>query len=169
MDDGDTFTFNSPSVINITGNLHVDAEGSGKIIIPAGVTVNVDGNFQLHSKDGGCTFANPCVFEIVVNGTANFDDNVDSEIFTLVWSGTGTVTVDDHLNNSSSGCMGCGAGGCPNIQVDPWDCDDNGSGCSGGDFCEQINNPCSSDATLPIIAGCSNIYQYDRARLYTNR
>jgi len=154
MNNGDTFTFDAPAVINITGNLHVDAEGSGKIIIPVGVTVNIDDDFHLHSKNGGCTSANPCVFEIVVNGTLNIDHNFDNELFTLVWSGTGTVTVDDNFKNSNNGCLDCGPSGCPNIQADPSDCDDDGSGCSGGDFCAQINNPCSSETTLPVIAGC---------------
>ena len=157
MDDGDVFIFNAPSVINITGNLHLDAEGSGKIIIPAGVTVNVWGDFHLHAKNGGCTSANPCVFEIVVNGTLNLLDNLDNDIFTLIWSGPGTVNVDEDLKNSSNGCIGCGPSGCPTIQVDPWNCDDDGSGCSGGDFCAQINNPCSSDAMPPVINPTSNL------------
>src|SRR3989337_1196122 len=45
MGDGDSFTFDVPT-INISGNLKINAQGSGKIIIPGGVTVNVDGNVQ---------------------------------------------------------------------------------------------------------------------------
>ena len=153
MGDGDIFTFNVPTV-NITGNLHVDADGDGKIIIPAGVTVNLSGNFQLHSKNGQCTSANPCVFEIVVNGYANFTDDVDNDIFTLIWSGTGTVVVGDKFKNSSNACMDCGVGGCPTIQINPSDCTDDGSGCSNGDFCATIQNPCLSDVTDPVITGC---------------
>ena len=152
MSDGDTFTFNIP-IVNITGDLHVDADGSGKIIIPVGVTVNVGGNVQFHNKNGECTKANPCVFEIVVNGTANFTDDLDNDLVTLVWSGTGTVVVGDKFRNANNACMNCGAGGCPNIQVDPSDCRDDGSGCAGGDFCTKINS-CSSDVTKPVISGC---------------
>ena len=68
MGNGDVFTFNSPAVINITGNLHVHAQGSAKIVIPAGVTVNVSGNFNLDPKNSGCSSSNPCTFEIEVNG-----------------------------------------------------------------------------------------------------
>jgi len=152
LSDGDTFTFDLP-VVNIFGNLHIDADGNGKIIIPAGVTVNVGGDVQFHNKNSECTSANPCVFEIVVNGTANFTDNVDNDLFTLVWSGTGTVVVGDKFRNSNQGCMDCGSSGCPNIQVDPSDCQDNGSSCAGGNFCTQIN-ACSSDVTAPVITNC---------------
>ena len=151
MGNGDTFTFDVP-IVNINGNLHVDAEGSGKIIIPAGVTVNLGGNFQLHSKNSGCTAANPCVFEIVVNGYANFTDDFDNDLFILKWSGTGTVVIGDKFKNSNNACMSCGVGGCPNIQANPSDCKDEGSGC-GGDFCTKING-CLSDTAKPIITGC---------------
>lgn len=150
MGNGDIFIFNVP-IINITGNIAINAQGSGKIVIPAGVTVNLDGNFQLDSKNSGCSSANPCVFEIEVNGNANFDHNFQSDLVTVVWSGTGTVVVGDNFKNSSNGCMECGAGGCPNFQVNFSDCKDDG-GCSGGDFCSQITT-CSSDVTIPIITG----------------
>jgi len=150
MGDGDTFTFDLP-VVNIIGNLHIDVDGSGKIIIPAGVTVNVGDNVQLHNKNGECTSANPCMFEIVVNGTANFTDDLENDLVTLVWSGTGTVIVGDKLRNSNQGCMNCGTGGCPNIQANPSDCRDDGSGCAGGDFCTKINL-CASDVIPPVIS-----------------
>jgi gliding motility-associated-like protein len=153
LSDGDTFTFDTP-IVNITGDLHIDADGSGKIIIPAGVTVNVLGNVQFHSKNSQCTSANPCIFEIVVNGTANFLHDFENDLVTLVWSGTGTVIVDHNFKNASNGCMDCGVGGCPNIQADPSNCRDDGSGCAVSDFCTQINNSCSSDITLPVIIGC---------------
>ena len=151
ISDGDTFTFDLP-VVNITGNLHIDVDGSGKIIIPAGVTVNVGGNVQLHNKNSQCTPSNPCVFEIVVNGTANFNKDVDNDIYTVVWSGTGTVTVDEKFKNKNNACMDCGATGCPNIVVDPSDCKDDGI-CSGGNFCTRIN-ACSTDAIEPVFANC---------------
>ena len=152
LSDGDTFTFDIP-VVNITGNLHIDVDGNGKIIIPAGVTVNVGGNVQIHNKNSKCTPTNPCVFEIVVNGNANFGKDFDNDAYTLVWSGTGTVTVDDKFRNSNDACMQCGTGGCPNIEVNPSDCRDDGTACSGGDFCTQINS-CSSDTIKPTIANC---------------
>lgn len=151
LSNGDTFTFDLP-VVNITGNLHIDVDGSGKIIIPAGVTVNVGGNVQIHNKNSQCTPSNPCLFEIVVNGNANFNDDVDNDVFTVIWSGTGTVTIDDKLKNKNNACMDCGAMGCPNIIVDPSDCTDDGS-CSAGDFCTKINS-CSNDAIPPTITGC---------------
>jgi gliding motility-associated-like protein len=152
MGDGDIFTFDLP-IINISGNIHVNAQGNGKIIIPAGVTVNLDGNFKIDPKNSGCSSANPCIFEIEVNGYANFTDDFESNLVTLVWTGTGTVVVGDDFKNSSNGCMECGAGGCPNFQVNSSDCSDNGSGCSGGDFCTKIS-ACSSDTAKPIITGC---------------
>ena len=148
---GDVFTFNLP-VINISGNILVNAQGSGKIVIPAGVTLNVAGNFQLDSKNSGCTSANPCIFEIEVNGTANFSGNFQNNLVTVIWSGTGTVVVDDNFENSSNGCMDCGLFGCPDFQINS-SCNDNGSTCSGGDFCDEIN-ACASDVTPPAITGC---------------
>ena len=50
FENGDVFTFDG-TTINIIGNVEVNAEGSGKIIIPAGVTVNVGGNFDLKSEN----------------------------------------------------------------------------------------------------------------------
>jgi gliding motility-associated-like protein len=157
MGNGDIFVFDAPAIINITGNIDVNAQGSGKIVIPAGVRVNLGGNFKLDSKNSGCTSANPCTFEIEVNGYANFTHHFDNNIVTLVWSGTGTVVVDDKLKNSSNGCMECAAGGCPTFQVNSSDCTDDGSGCSDSDFCAAILNPCSSDETDPVITGCSDI------------
>ncbi len=148
---GDIFTFDLP-VNNVGGNIHLNAQGSGKIIIPAGVTVNVDGNFHLDPQSSGCSSANPCVFEIEVNGTFNISNNFHNNLMTLVWSGSGTVVVDADFKNSSNGCMVCGAGGCPNFQFNPADCEDDGA-CPGGDFCTLINS-CSSDVTLPVITGC---------------
>ena len=152
LGNGDTFTFDLP-VVNITGNLHIDVDGNGRIIIPPGVTVNVGGKVQIHNKNSRCTPTSPCVFEIVVNGNANFSKDLDNDVYTLVWSGTGTVTVDDKFRNSNDACMDCGAAGCPNIVVNPSDCRDDGTACSGGDFCTQINS-CSSDTTAPVIANC---------------
>jgi hypothetical protein len=45
MGNGDIFTFNIPYV-HVIGNIDVNAQGSGKIVIPVGVTVDVDGNFN---------------------------------------------------------------------------------------------------------------------------
>lgn len=152
MSDGDSFTFDIP-VVNISGNLHIDVDGSGRIIIPAGVTVNVGGDLQIHNKNGKCTAANPCVFEIVVNGTANFTDDVENDAFTWIWSGAGTVVVGDKFRNTNQGCMDCGSGGCPDIQVDPADCRDDGSNCGAGNFCTRII-ACNSDTIPPEITGC---------------
>jgi HYR domain len=151
MGTGDVFIFNLP-VVNISGNISVNAQGSGKIVIPAGVTLNVAGNFQLDSKNSGCTSANPCIFEIEVNGTANFSGNFQNNLVTVIWSGTGTVVVDDSFENSSNGCMDCGILGCPDLQFNSG-CNDNGSGCFGGDFCDEVN-ACASDITPPAITGC---------------
>ena len=148
---GDIFTFDLP-VNNVGGNIHLNAEGSGKIIIPAGVTVNVDGNFHLDPQSSGCSSANPCIFEIEVNGNFNISNNFHNNLMTLVWSGSGTVVIDADFKNSSNGCMVCGAGGCPNFQFNPADCEDDGA-CPGGDFCTLISS-CSSDVTPPVINGC---------------
>jgi gliding motility-associated-like protein len=149
---GDIFTFNLP-VVNITGNLEINAQGNGKIIIPTGVTVNVGGNFQINSKNSGCTLNNPCTFEIVVNGTLNIDQNFQNNIVKIIWSGSGDVVANDNFENSSNGCMSCGSGGCPTFDVNTSDCLDNGSSCAARDFCTTIN-VCSSDTTKPVIAGC---------------
>ena len=47
--DNDSFTFDSPSNITITGDWQIKASGGGTVIIPAGVTVTVEGNFQIES------------------------------------------------------------------------------------------------------------------------
>jgi gliding motility-associated-like protein len=152
MGDGDIFIFDLP-IININGNLSVNAQGSGKIVIPLGVTVNVSGNFHLDAQNSGCSAANPCIFEIEVNGQINFSHNFHSNIVTLVWSGTGSVVIDDHFKNLSSGCMNCGPDGCPDFEVNSSDCMDEASGCSGGNFCTYITE-CSSDQDKPIITNC---------------
>jgi gliding motility-associated-like protein len=151
MGNGDTFTFDLP-VINISGNVEINAEGSGKIIIPAGVTVNIEGNIHLKSKNSNCTSSNPCVFEIVVNGTLNMDKHFRNDMVTVVWSGAGLVDANDKFENSSNGCMACGTGGCPDFNMDDDDCSDNGSECA-GDFCAVLFE-CSSDAIKPVITGC---------------
>jgi len=148
---GDVLTFDAS--VTIDGNVAINGDGSGKIIIPAGVTVEADGNFQMDSKSGGCTTGSPCLFEIVVNGTLHITGNFSSDLTTVVWSGTGTVIFDDKFDNKNNGCMQCGTGGCPNIQVDPGDCDDSASGCAQGDFCSTIT-ACANDITAPIIMGC---------------
>lgn len=152
MGNWDVFTFDVP-VVNISGNLSVNAQGSGRIVIPAGVTVNVAGNFQLDAQNSGCSAANPCLFIIEVNGTINFDANFQSNAMTVVWAGNGTVTVDDHFGNSASGCMRCSIFGCPTFQIDNTDCRDEGSNCSSADFCAEIN-ACASDVTRPVITDC---------------
>ncbi len=144
MGDGDSFTFDASA--NIRGNVSVNAEGNARIVIPLGVTVNIDGNFQLDQKNSGCSLSNPCIFEIEVNGTLNFSKNVQNNLAKLVWSGSGTVTVDDNFENSSNGCMECGSGGCPNFNED-LDCKDDG-GCSTGNFCTAISN-----SSAPQITG----------------
>ena len=133
MGNGDSFTFDVS--VNIGGNVSVNAEGNARIVIPLGVTVNVDGNFQLDQKNSGCSSSNPCIFEIEVNGTLNISQNFQNNLVRLVWSGSGTVTVGDNFENSSNGCMDCGSGGCPGFESD-LDCRDDGAGCSAGDFCD---------------------------------
>ena len=91
--DNDTFTFDSPATITASGNFIINAEGSGKIIIPAGVTLNITGFMQLN-QSGGCSSGSPCTFEIVVNGTLNVSGNFQNNLTTLIWSGSGTVDVD---------------------------------------------------------------------------
>lgn len=152
MADGDVFIFDSPD-ITIDGNFLIDAEGSGKIIVPAGVTVVVKGNFQLDRKNAGCTQANPCAFEIEVNGSIHFSQNLQNNLVNLIWSGSGSVVVDHHFENSTSACMSCSTTGCPGFSVSSTDCSDKGSGCSGQDFCAVID-PCPSDLVPPVIANC---------------
>lgn len=151
---GDVFIFNAPAVINIFGNFEVEAEGSGKIIIPAGVTVNVYGNLKLDPKNSGCRSSNPCTFEIEVQGTLNLLDDLDNSLVNLIWSGNGAVNVVDNFKNSSNGCMSCAAGSCPDFDVDPSECDDDGVGCADSDFCATILNGCVNDNTNPVITAC---------------
>jgi len=147
---GDVLTFDAD--VTISGNLQINASGSGRIIIPSGVDVNVDGNVQLNTAGGGCVTGNPCVFEIVVTGTLHIgSSNFANNLTTLVWSGTGTVIFDDQFQNNA--CMQCGTGGCPAFQGSAADCVDNGSGCAQGDFCNTII-PCLTDVTKPTITGC---------------
>lgn len=154
MENGDVYIFNAPAVINIFGNFNVDAQGSGKLIIPEGVTVNVYGNLKLDPKNSGCRSSNPCTFEIEVQGTLNLLDDLDNSLVNLIWSGAGAVNVVDNFKNSSNGCMACDAGGCPDFDVKPWECDDDGVGCADSNFCATILNGCANDNTDPIITGC---------------
>ncbi len=158
MDDGDVFTFDINA--NIDGNVSVKGRGDGEIIIEPGVTVNVDGNFQLDDQNSKCTLSQPCVFKIVVHGTLHISGNFKNNLYTVVWSGTGTVVFDDDLENSSNGCMSCGGGGCPNFTGNP-DCSDNGVNCPNGDFCDAIANPipnpCAPDIEAPNLVCPSNI------------
>jgi gliding motility-associated-like protein len=137
LGNGDSFIFDAS--VNIGGNVSVNAEGNARIVIPSGVTVNVNGNFQLDQKNSGCSSSNPCIFEIEVNGTLNIQQNFQNNLVRLVWAGSGTVTVGDNFENSSNGCMDCGSGGCPGFDSN-MDCRDNGAGCSAGDFCDAITS-----------------------------
>jgi gliding motility-associated-like protein len=149
---GDVFTFNH-AVVNISGNLKVEASGSGKLVIPMGVTVIVDGNFQLDSKNSGCTSANACTFEIEVLGTLHIKQNIQNNLVTVLWSGSGKVIADNQFKNSSNGCMQCGTGGCPSFDLEMSKCKDDRPGCLGGSFCETIE-VCTNDKTPPAIHGC---------------
>lgn len=153
MADGDVFVFDSPAMITISENFLVDAEGSGKIIVPSGVTVVINGNFQVDRRNSGCSHANPCAFEIEVNGTIHVSQNLQNNLVNLIWSGTGSVVVDHHFENASKACMTCNAGGCPGFQISSSDCTDKGSDCSGQDFCARIA-PCSADQIPPVITNC---------------
>ena len=147
MGDNDDFTFDSPATININGNFQVNAEGDGKIIIPAGVTVNVSGNFQLDAQNSGCESGSSCTFEFVVNGTLNVNSNLQNNLVTLIWSGTGTVDVDDSFEITSNGCMECGST-CPAFPAGSGGCSDDGDGCS-IDFCVDGNY--GNTSPLPVI------------------
>lgn len=151
LSDGDVFTFDIP-IVTVTGKLHVDVEGNGKLVIPAGVTLNVEGGFDLHTKNAGCKPEAPCTFVIEVNGNATFSKDFQNDLFKIVWSGTGTVTFEDKIKNSKDACMSCGPGGCPRFEGNPAKCKDDGT-CSDGDFCSKIAM-CASDATPPVISGC---------------
>jgi large repetitive protein len=152
MANGDVFIFDSP-IININGNVTVNANGSGKIIIPWGVSVVIDGNFRLDAKRPGCSQANTCAFEIEVNGSIHFAQNFQNTLSGVIWSGTGTVAVDNHFDNLTNGCMSCDGIACPDFQVSSANCKDRGANCSGNDFCTIIT-PCSSDTVPPVITGC---------------
>lgn len=105
LGDNDIFIFDSPSIITINGDLVIKTEGSGLIIIPEGVTVNVSGDFILDPVNGGCEPGSSCGFEIKVFGTLNLDKELTNTIATLVWPGTGTVSVIKDFGNSSNACM----------------------------------------------------------------
>lgn len=153
MADGDVFVFDSPATITIIENFLVDAEGSGKIIVPSGVTVVINGNFQLDRRNSECSHANPCAFEIEVNGSIHFSQNLQNNLVNLIWSGAGSVVVDHQFENSSNACMSCNAGGCPSFKVSSTRCADKGSNCSGQDFCAKIDL-CSTDSIPPVITEC---------------
>ena len=144
--DNDEFTFDSPATININGNFQVNAQGDGKIVIPAGVTVNVSGNFQLDAQNSGCESGNACTFEFVVEGTLNVNSNLQNNLVTLIWSGTGTVDVDDNFEISSNGCMECGST-CPAFPAGN-SCTDDGDGCA-IDFCVDGNY--GNNSPLPVV------------------
>jgi gliding motility-associated-like protein len=150
LGNGDVFTFDTP-IINASGNFNILAEGSGKIIIPLGVIVHLDGNIKFEGRNSQCTAANPCTFEVVVNGTLIIDGNLNSKMVNLVWSGIGMVTVGSNFDNT--GCMTCATSGCPGFDVIPTKCKDD-AGCPAGDFCETISNSCLLDLTKPVITGC---------------
>jgi gliding motility-associated-like protein len=148
----DIFVFDLP-IISITGNVSINAEGGGKIIIPLGVTVNINGNFKLDSKNSGCNSNNPCMFEMEVHGTLNLKHNFDNDVTSLVWTGTGNVHAEHNFKNSSNGCMKCGVSGCPTLNVNASDCKDDGVNCGEGDFCNTLID-CIHDITPPQISGC---------------
>jgi len=155
MGANDSFTFDAPATITINGNFNINARGGGKIIIPAGVTINVTGNFQLDPKTGGCVSGNNCTFEIEVLGTLIIAGNLQNNLKTLVWTGTGEVKVGDTLENSSNGCMTCGST-CPSFSAGTA-CVDNGVGCAGGDFC--LNGFKDQEAVY-TVASSQNIDKY---------
>lgn len=147
---GDVFTFDLPEITS-TGNLEINAEGSGKIVIPAGVTVTLNGNIKLDTKNQGCSSGNTCTFTIEVLGTLIITGNFQNKISNVEWSGNGTVIAKDNFDND--GCMGCRSSGCPSIQVNKNKCNDR-QPCS-GNFCVILSNPgCQADVVKPIITGC---------------
>ncbi len=154
--DNDVFTFDSPANITITEDLMINAEGNGKIIIPAGVTVNVGRHIKFIPRDGGCENGNACTFEIIVNGTLNGAVDLENSLETLVWSGTGTVSITNHFENMTSGCMKCSDGSCPAFPTGVG-CQDNGNNCGGADFCADSygnSTPTQNDVTPPVISNC---------------
>ncbi|TDI69472.1 MAG: HYR domain-containing protein [Bacteroidetes bacterium] len=154
LGDNDTFTFDAPAAINILGSLDVDAQGDGRIIIPAGVTVIIDGNMRLDPNTGGCESGNPCTFTIEVNGYLQILGDFRSNLVTLVWEGSGTVEVKDKFENSSNACMTCSVN-CPSFPIGAGGCDDKGSGCT-EDFCVSHygSTNCGSDNIDPTITNC---------------
>ena len=152
LSDGDVFTFDTP-VVNIKGNIDVNVEGSGKIVIPSGVTVNLEGHLDVKATKGTCTPENPCALTIEVNGIFQVSKHFSNDIFTIVWSGTGIVTFEDNVRNTKDACMSCGPSGCPQFEIEPADCRDDGSGCTNGGFCAMVA-ACASDITSPVISGC---------------
>ena len=145
---GDVFIFDTS--VTASGNVTLDAEGGGTIIIPAGVTVDFRGNFRIESKNSGCTLLNPCVFQIQVEGTLIVGGNLTSTLNTLMWSGNGTVIAESNFEDR--GCMSCELlGGCPDFQVIPAKCKDDGD-CIG--FCTTITASCLLDLVKPVITGC---------------
>jgi len=154
LGDNDTFTFDAPAAINILGSLDVDAQGDGRIIIPAGVTVIIDGNMRLDPQTGGCESGNPCTFTIEVNGILQILGDFRSNLVTLVWEGSGTVEVKDKFENSSNACMTCSVN-CPSFPIGAGGCDDKGSGCT-ENFCVSHygSTNCGSDNIDPTITNC---------------
>lgn len=150
---GDQFTFDSPAVINIQGNLGVNASGNGRLVIPAGVSVFVDGHMRFDPNNGGCEGDNPCTFTVVVNGHLRVLGGLKNNLTTLVWEGLGTVESVGKLENSSNACMSCGIT-CPDFPVSSEGCTDNGSRCL-FNFCDaNYGNACSQDITKPRIENC---------------
>ncbi len=154
LGDNDTFTFDAPATINLLGNLDVDAQGDGRIIIPAGVTVIIDGNMRLDPKLGGCESGNPCTFTIEVYGYLQILGDFRNDLVTLVWEGSGTVEVKDQFENHSNACMTCSVN-CPSFPIGAGGCDDQGSGCT-EDFCVSHygSTNCGSDNIDPTISNC---------------
>ena len=131
----------------------VSAQGDGRILIPAGVTVIIDGNVQLDAKNGGCQESNGCIFTIVVNGTLQVTGNLRNSLFELVWEGTGIVHVAEELENANNGCMNCGIT-CPQFPAGPGGCIDSGTACV-TNFCTDIyGTDCSVDIIDPVISDC---------------
>ncbi len=150
LGNGDSFSFDSPSLITIDGNLHIDANGNGRIIIPPGVTVNVLGKVDLHSKDNQCDKNAACTLVFEVYGTLNVSDNLKNDVITLQWEGTGQVETLGRFENSSNGCMTCG-NNCPTFLG--IDCKDSGKECTIADFCTAVNYGKSTPPGL-IINNC---------------
>ncbi|NMM49605.1 HYR domain-containing protein [Marinigracilibium pacificum] len=133
LSDGDSFTFDSPSTISIGGIIKIFAAGNGKIIIPEGVTVVVQGNLQIETAGGGCESGAACNFEFIVDGFLIVDGNLQNKATSLIWTGTGIVDILSNFDNTNSGCMECGAT-CPEF-INHNRCNDINSTCS-NNFCE---------------------------------